>query len=1463
VLRDGDLDETVAAGDFRLPTVGPSNLAYVLYTSGSTGQPKGVAIEHRSPSALIAWAQTVWSPAELSGVLAGTSICFDLSVFEIFLPLSLGGCVVLANSVLDLPELVDRSHVTLINTVPSAIDALLHQRALPPGVRVVNLAGEPLSTELADRIYDVPTVEKVYDLYGPSEDTTYSTFVLRRRGDAPTIGRPIANTRLYILDLALQPVPVGVPGEIYLAGQGLARGYLGRPDLTDERFVPSPFAGVDRLYRTGDRARFRDDGNVEFLGRFDYQVKLRGFRIELGEIEAVARSFPDAGQCVVTVEEGDAGNRRLVAFLAHPKGQAMSAALQAHLRARLPDYMVPPVVVILETLPLTPNGKIDRQRLPSRDRRSVPEVHGALTAEESRLAALWQRLLAVDRVRPLDDFFGLGGHSLLAAKLSARIRDTFRIDLPLRAIFEQPTLRAQAAAIADLRPDASGGEAIPSIRREGQLAMSFAQERLWFLDQLEPGNAAYHMAGALRLYGDVDVPALSLAFDQVVERQEALRTVFPTIGGRGFASLGGIPPRLLEIDGGEQVAIDTFLREEQARPFDLAAGPLVRVTLIRVGAGESVLAVSMHHIISDGRSIEVFLDELCRFYGARATGATAAPESLPVQYLDFAAWQRRRFDAGLMAPHLDYWRESLGGAPAVLELPTDRARPEVQSYRGAAYAMTLGEPLTSLLSQCARDSGATSFMVLLAGFAAALRQWSGQEDMVIGFPAAGRSRSDLEPAIGMFVNTVPIRIQVPDGISFSSLVAQVRTRTLDALTHQEVPFEKLVDALGVKRNLSRPPLFQVMFITQQAGQAARAPEGLRVEPIASTDTGTTKFDLTLAVTATASALSVNLEYDRALFDATTIERFAGDYVALLTTGLEAPAGPLMTWSAPALIAQHAAQAVRPVVAVEVSDGQPATPVETALVEIWRGVLRLDEVRVTDNFFEVGGDSIVAIQVIAQLRDRGWKIDPKQMFRHQTIRALAAVAEPARAPRPTAEDESGPRALSPMQRLFFELNPPSPNHFNQAVLLDVAPDISAASLQEALTETVRVHPALRSRFCAGPNGWEERDQGSPDIRLECRTAADTAAVESVCQAVQPSLDIEAGPVFRAILIEVDRESWRVLLVAHHLVVDAVSWRVILADLEAAYAQALGGGRPSLPPEYCGPAAFRRMTREWSSVPPLGEEDYWTGVTSGASHLFARGDAGHGGPPAGRTVTATFPAAETEPLLIAAHRAYNATAADVLLAALGRALCDVTGRDEILVDVEGHGRDALEDADLSRSVGWFTTLYPVRVSGGTGGDAELIRGVKESTRSVPHGGIGFGLLHTARAAPGSAPLTDVSFNYLGQSAGAGGGGLFRGIAPESAGDPAAADLPRRYRLELNATVIDGRLVTQYVFDEAVLPEALVADVADRTMAALRDLLGHCLAVEGAQYTPSDFSTVSIEQHELDALLGDLDLSGLSEP
>ncbi|MGE0445407.1 MAG: condensation domain-containing protein, partial [Vicinamibacterales bacterium] len=975
----------------------------------------------------------------------------------------------------------------------------------------------------------------------------------------------------------------------------------------------------------------------------------------------------------------------------------------------------------------------------------------------------------VEGIAANDDFFARGGHSLLAVRLVARIRDEFGVELPLRAVFEFPTLRAQAGAIVGAVASGVPDQPIPILRDRTRLPLSFAQERLWFLDQLEPGNTAYIMGGALRLRGPLDVSALAAAFDRVVERHEALRVVFRTEDGRPYAAAGP-RPRLREVEA---------ITDEQTRPFDLAEGPLLRASLARRG-DEAVLAIAMHHIVSDGWSIDRLLEELCAGYGATTA---AAPPPLTIQYADFAAWQRERAASGALDGHLTYWRERMRGAPTRLELPADRPRPDAQSYEASSHAAVIEAPLATLLAERGRELQTTPFMTLLAVFGAALHGWSGADDIVIGFPAAGRSRTELEPLIGMFVNTVPVRLQLQAGASFAQVAAHARTRTLEALANQDVPFEKLVDELRVERSLAWSPLFQVMLVMQEAKRPPVVPAGLSVEPLPAPPVTTTKFDLTLAVADHGSTMAITFEYDRALFDAATIERFSNDFLALLRRALEAPAEPLIS-NGPASLGAEArsAKAASGPTRGPAPFEAPASPVERAVAGIWCEVLRLDRVGATDNYFELGGDSILSIQVIARLRERGWRLTPKDIFRNQTLRALAAVATPVETGAAPVEDVASARLpVSPLQRLFLELAGEARHHFNQTLLLDIDPAIRADDLEAALREVQRVHPALRGRFAQEQGQW--REHASPDVDLAIeRFDCDTLTLEAECQRLQRGLNIEQGPVVRAAHFRIGQQA-RLFLVAHHLVVDAVSWRIVLDDLTRALGQRAAGRAPSLPAEHASAHAVRAAQ--------LARHEP---VTRERSPVFD-GVAPDGGVSRPVVIERTSPRA-------------SAVAAEGLLAAFGRALCAVTQRPQVVVDVERHGRDEGE-LDLSRSVGWFTRIVPTRVAADDG----LV---------IP-------------LASASDGLSDVSFNFLGQGLSGGMDGVIRGLAAEPAGDPVAPGMPRRYRLDVNAVVTDGVLRLQLSFDAGMLPVHLVEEIAARTLAGVDE--AHGLDVEAAYpLTPS---------------------------
>ncbi|HEX8619003.1 MAG TPA: amino acid adenylation domain-containing protein, partial [Thermoanaerobaculia bacterium] len=636
--------------------VTPNHLAYLIYTSGSTGQPKGVAIEHHSPVTLVHWAREVYSDEELAGVLAATSICFDLSVYEIFLTLAAGGTIVLVPNALALAELSSDVPVTLVNTVPSAMEELVRMNAVPESVQTINLAGEPLSARLVDRIYETTPVQKVFDLYGPSEDTTYSTYVLRTKNGPQTIGRPIANTQVYILDPHQQLQPIGVPGELHIAGDGLARGYLNRPELTQEKFVPNPFQPGTRMYKTGDLARWRDDGTLQYLGRRDTQVKVRGFRIEMGEIEARLNEHP-AIQDAVVIARGEGANKQLVAFYRAAANAPAQEDLRLHLLQTLPEYMVPSAFVELEAIPLNPNGKVDRRALARMDvsLASAREYVAPRNEAETRLVAIWAEVLnrAPESIGIHDNFFELGGHSLLATRLVSKIRGDFNVDLPLKALFEDGTVAQLAQSVA--RAEKNEIPAIVPVDRSllERIPLSFAQERLWFLHQLDPHSAGYNIPGAIRIVGGLDAAQLEQAFNLIIAGHENLRTVFPSVDGQPRQRiLDRLDFKLRRIDlSGEDAETrnrnaEQICRADATTAFDLVNGPLVRGLVIELATDEHILMLNMHHIISDGWSLGVLTRELALVLDALQHGREATLVPLPIQYADYSVWQRRWLEEG-------------------------------------------------------------------------------------------------------------------------------------------------------------------------------------------------------------------------------------------------------------------------------------------------------------------------------------------------------------------------------------------------------------------------------------------------------------------------------------------------------------------------------------------------------------------------------------------------------------------------------------------------------------------------------------------------------------------------------------------------------------------------------------------------------------------------------------------------
>jgi amino acid adenylation domain-containing protein len=922
-------------------------LAYVIYTSGSTGRPKGIAIEHRSVSALMHWSREAFRPEELAGVLASTSICFDMSVFELFAPLAWGGTVILADNVLALADLPAREEVTLVDTVPSAMAELLRQGAVPASVKTVNLGGEPLRGALARQVHALGTVERLLNLYGPSEDTTFSTVAAVGPEGEPTIGQILANSWGYVLDRHLRLVPVGVPGELYLAGAGLSRGYLGRPDLTAERYVPDLFSTVPgaRLYQTGDLVRWLPDGWLDFLGRLDHQVKVRGFRVELGEIEAALLAHP-ALQDAVVLALGEEGERRLVAYVVAREGEEAPeiADLRAHLRKKLPEYMMPSAAVVLESLPLTPNGKIDRRALAHIKPRETVEEEGYVaprTPVEELLAGIWSELLGVERVGAGDDFFALGGHSLLAVRAASRVSAALGLDVAVPLLFEAPTPAALAAALAE---PAGSGPAMPPLReaspaeRERGLPLSYAQERLWFLDRLEPGSVTYNITGGVRLQGALDIPALARALAEVARRHEALRTRFEAREESPVQWV--LAPRAADLPTIEvrEEEVAQRILEEARRPFDLSRGPLLRASVLRLGEEDHVLLAAMHHIAADGWSMGVLFEELSVLYGAFAAGRPSPLAQPALQYGDYAMWERRWLCGEVLEERLTAARRRLASAPTFLELPADRPRPAVLSSRGSREPLTFSKQAVAAL---ARREGATRFMVLLAALQALLGRYSGQEDLLVGSPVANRGRIETEGLIGCFVNTLVLRGDLGGDPGFAELLARARAETLAGFGQQDLPFEKLVEAVVPDRSQSRTPLVQVVLSVQTAPLAPSLP-GLSARRL-EVHNGTAKFELTLEVTEGEEGFTGWIEYHADLFEAATARRLASHYRALL---VGAVADPERRLSALPLLGE----AEQAQVLTAWNDTASDYPREAALAELFRAQVERSPGAVALDFF---------------------------------------------------------------------------------------------------------------------------------------------------------------------------------------------------------------------------------------------------------------------------------------------------------------------------------------------------------------------------------------------------------------------------------------------------------------------------------------------------------------------------------
>ncbi len=866
--------------------VNSSNLAYVIYTSGSTGLPKGVMVEHGGVVNLVNNEIKLFDIINQSIMLQFFSYGFDFSVSEVFNILSCGGKLAIPTNEQRMPGklefYIEKLNITHAFIPPAVLVELKHSNKLK-SLQLINVGGDICPLSVANKWYKKV---KFFNTYGPTEatvDASYFIYDKKVSGNSLPIGRPINNTQLYILDKYLNPVPKGVAGELHIAGDGLARGYLNQPELTKEKFIDNPFTKGTRLYKTGDLVRYLEDGNIEYIGRVDDQVKIRGLRIELGEIEQQLLKIESVKESVVLAREDENGNKSLVAYITTKENQEIeSSSIKSMLLEHLPEYMVPVAYKSIESMPLTPNGKVDKKALAKLEVeiQSSKEYVAPRNEIEEKLAKIFQEVLNVEKVGIYDNFFELGGHSLLATQLVSRIRSGLEIDLPLKELFGTPTIEHLSEYLQTYAAKSNLSK-IPLQKDRDNLKLSYAQERLWFLDKFEGGKSiAYHMPAILKLEGSLNKKVLSQALTTIVERHEALRTNFIEKDNEALQIIGDIDTFTLEEILCKEGSVNTKIKEALSKPFNLESDMLFKAVLYSINKETHYLLVNMHHIISDGWSIGVLIQEFVTLYNAYSDNQVNPLPPLEIQYGDYAAWQKEYLSGEVLEEKLSYWKETLGGIEP-LALPTTYPRPAIQSNKGNTLSFTINKEITKKLNALSKKYDATLFMVLLSSFGLLMHKYSGQEELIIGSPIANRNRSEIEPLIGFFVNTLALKQDFSSDMKFSTVLQQTKEHTLSAYDHQDVPFEKIVEALNIPRDTSRSPLFQVMFALQNNPENSNLElVNLNIEGV-EFENPTSKFDLTMDITESNEELQGSLEYATDLFNREYIEAMIEHFKILL------------------------------------------------------------------------------------------------------------------------------------------------------------------------------------------------------------------------------------------------------------------------------------------------------------------------------------------------------------------------------------------------------------------------------------------------------------------------------------------------------------------------------------------------------------------------------------------------------
>lgn len=1475
--------------------VAPEQTAYVIYTSGTTGRPKGVKVTHRNVVRLLVNDNNLFDFSEKDVWTMFHSYCFDFSVWEMYGALLFGGKLVVvpemtAKDTAQFLDLLAYRQVTVLNQTPSAFYRLIdidQQGVTLPALRYVIFGGEALSPyKLKDWAARYLRV-KLINMYGITETTVHVTYKEITPNEInhniSDIGKPIPTLGCYVLDAAQRLLPRGATGEIYVFGEGVAAGYLNKPELTAEKFVELPWAEGRRLYRSGDLARILPSGDMEYLGRADNQVKIRGHRIELAETESNLLKHAAVKDALVITRKDEEGADYMVAYYTVSTPVEVKE-LRLYLQLLVPEYMVPSYFVCIDSFPLTSNGKINRAVLPDPKTLITGEESDYVaprTPMEQQLATIWQALLGISKIGVTDNFFNLGGHSLKATQLISRIHQQLSIELKLREVFAHPVLEEMAALLEKSVVTAKTVTRIPRVAMADSYPLSPAQKRLWVLHQIEDASSVYNIANAYVISRGIDHAILQQAVACMLDRHEILRTVFrkegedvrqyvlPVEAVKEAFTYHDFRERKLSV---ADLAVE--LKAAGMTAFNLAVPPLLKISLFRLEEEKYVVAYVMHHIISDGWSINLFFSELMYCYQALQQQRPPALEPLPFQYRDYAVWCYEQWQSGAPNPHAAYWQSQFSNSWRRADVGLQKERPAVKTYAGSVAEYEISASTTQLLKEICRQDGATLFMGLMAAVKALIARFTSLTDIIVGVPVAGRDIEQVERQIGLYVNTLALRTTFSLQDSFRQLLKIIQKVCTDGFEHQEYPFDQLVSDLKLKRDVSRTPLFDIMVVLQNMADVKIAPELRQAEqeleavPVVYTGESA-KFDLTWFFEETAAeGILLRLEFNTDLYDIEAIQQIAGHFLKLLdqlvmNSQTAVGALPLFgeaEWAALSLRQQEALLRAPE----QAGDGEvpasaatayiaPAGAREARLAAAWEEVLGRGHISRTDNFFALGGDSIKALLLISRLKKHNLQISVPDIMRYAVLQEMATRLEQTDAAI-IAEKVTGPVPLSPIQQYFLSNMQQSPWHYNQSVMIRLKDAPGPEIIRQSLQALIAHHDMLRAVFTCAHGVWQQTIQEEQEAVLEVHVLQDlpltaaTGQIESIANRIQAGFQLSTGPLFKAALFRCKEEEL-LLLCAHHLIVDGITWRILLEDLHEACSRLRQQHTVVFTPTHTYKHWVQQLELLAQQEAVRASVDHWEAALARVLPLPADNFTTENREEHAVTHTLILGGEQLEMVIRTAHDKLNADIQDFLLAAVGKSLQQYWQLPDVVVMVEHHGRDTVLSLDLSRTAGWFTAMYPLALPVHHTDTLKYIIAVKDALREHARIGSHYGINRYLRKDPrleGKQPA--ICFNYLGQFNSVSSLENSFELLNDAKGAERAADQQRLFTLEYTSAVVDNTLQLSVTANG----QQYTYDTITRLLEAWRDSLLHgveqCEAANNRYLTAGDIQVPV----PLDALL-----------